>query len=106
MDEFVFKIVQLVVIIVAGLIGRYLIPWIKTKIEMNKLEESLKWIEAFVKAAQQTIKGEKVNEEKFEKVLQWTKEKLDEIGVEMTEEQIRALIESSVYEMKDSAKEK
>ena len=81
MDQVMTTAIELVVLIVAALIGRYFIPFIKTNVDMNKLELITKWALKFVKSAENIVVGEKMGDERRQMVTDWIKEKADEIGI-------------------------
>ena len=99
MDDIMIKIIELVIIIIAALIGRYAIPYIKTKVDMNKLLLISEWALKFVKTAENVIKGSKMGEERRKQVITWIKEKANEIGIELTEDQVRTILEDAYTTM-------
>ena len=99
MEQIITTIVELVVLIVAALVGRYVIPFIKTKVDMSKLALITEWALKFVKAAENMLTGSSRGEEKRNQVTAWLKEKADEIGIELTEAQIRTLLEDAYTTM-------
>ena len=103
-NDLIFKTLEVVIIVIATIIARYVIPWIKQKVNIAKIESIYQWTDKFVHAAEQLIQGEKMGEEKLKAVSMWLKEKSDEIGLEMTDEEIRVLIESFVYTLKQEKK--
>ena len=99
MDEIMIKIIELIVIILAALIGRYAIPYIKTKVDMNKLALISEWALKFVKTAENVIVGSGMGEEKRNQVVTWIKEKSNEVGIKLTEDQIRTILEDAYTTM-------
>lgn len=99
MEQIVTTAIELVVLIVAALIGRYLIPLLKTRLDADKLELFTIWALKFVKTAENVIVGDKRGNERREIVTAWLKEKADEIGIELTEDQIRTLLEDAYTTM-------
>ena len=99
MDQIISLLIELTVLILSLLIGRYAIPFIKTKLDANKLELITIWALKFVKTAENIIDGEKRGEEKRDQVTAWLKEKADELGLKLTEDQIRTILEDAYTTM-------
>ncbi len=94
-EEIISIVVKVVVLVIAALIGRYLIPWIKGKVGNDKLELVKKWALIFVNAAENTIKGEKKGAERREAVMGWLSEKAGDIGLILTVDDVRSLLENA-----------
>lgn len=101
MDDIIVKIIELVITIVVLLIGRYAIPYFKSKVGENNYQLILKWAITFVTAAENMILGEKTGEEKRELVTRWIKEKAGELGIKLTDEQVRTILESALAQAKN-----
>ena len=99
MDNIISLLVELAVLIIATLLGRYLIPLFKTKLDADKLELFSVWALKFVKAAENIISGSGKGEEKRDQVTKWLKEKADELGLKLTEDQIRTILEDAYTTM-------
>ena len=99
MEQITTTIIELIVLIIAALIGRYVIPFIKTNVDIKKLELITEWALKFVKAAENILTGSGRGEEKRNQVITWLKEKADEIGIELTEDQLRTLLEDAYTTM-------
>ncbi len=99
MDQIISLLIELVVLILATLAGRYLIPLVKTRLDANKLDLITIWALKFVKAAENTIVGNKKGDEKRDQVTMWLKEKADELGLKLTEDQIRTILEDAYTTM-------
>lgn len=101
MDEIVVRIIELIITIIIALIGRYAIPYLKGKMGEQNYKLILQWAVTFVVAAEKMIIGEKTGEEKRELVTKWIKEKANELGIKLTEEQIRTILESALAQAKN-----
>ena len=99
MDKIMVLVIELVVLILSVLIGRYAIPWVKTNLDMTKLMLIADWALKFCKAAENILVGEKRGDEKREQVMLWLKEKANEIGIKLTEDQIRTILEDAYTTM-------
>lgn len=89
---------RLVVLIMAYVAGKYLIPFVQT-VTMQR------WALTFVKSAEAIIKTAKSGAEKRELVSKWISDKAKVIGVVLSEEEVRALLEEAVNIMnKESGK--
>ena len=99
MEQIISVAIELVVLILAALAGRYLIPFCKTKLDINKLTLISEWALKFVKTAENLLSQNGKGEEKRDMVTAWLKEKADEIGIKLTEDQIRTLLEDAYTTM-------
>jgi LL-H family phage holin len=96
MNETLFNLLQICVVFVLGIIVRFFIPWAKEKIYNTKYGSVLEWVFKFVCAAEQTItKGD----DKKDYVIKKLKNLVEQKKLNLTDEQIDALIESTVNEM-------
>ena len=98
MDDMTFLILRIVTTLIALIVACYVVPLLKQtfdRIEDKKLDS---FIQAAVYAAQQTIKT--CGEDKFAYVEKLTLGWLNDHGIEITQEQLKVLIESAVYAMK------
>ena len=53
MNEMIFEVLRLVVLLAVFVVTCYLIPWVRGKIGKDKLDEITKWVNAAVLMAQQ-----------------------------------------------------
>ena len=90
------KILEVVVLLICTIVGRYIIPWVKTKVNVEKISLITTWASIFVQAAEQIISGKGLGEEKKTKVLEWLQEKLSEIGITLSDDDLNNIIESAV----------
>ena len=104
MDELLFTIIKLLVIVVITVVMRYGIPLLKSLIENTKLNEAVKWAKWAVDSAEQTIKKGGSGAEKKAIVTQFLKEILIEKNIALSDAQLDALIEAAVFAI-DSNKE-
>lgn len=100
MDAIILKIMELVISIVVALIGYYVVPFIKAKIATEKTYEVAHYVMEFVQAAEQ-IYGEKTGKTKKDYVVDLVTKLCDETHLNLTHEQIVALVESAVYDLKN-----
>lgn len=99
MNDILFEILKLVVMVSTLVITGYLIPWLKSKIGTEKMEQAEKWVKYAVLKAEQVMSGKNGTEKKsyvveFLTYLFWEKDIL------ITEEQLDILIEAAVKQMK------
>lgn len=95
------EITQAVVIISVVIAIKYLVPWIKSRIEVSQYEWILQVIEDAVLYAEQTITAVKSGQQKLEVVSHYVRECLTEKNVTISGAQLRTMIESAVYTMKE-----
>ena len=99
MNEIVFEIIKVVVMLVALVIARYLVPWLKEKIGADKLAEAEKWVKYAVLKAQQVL-WEESGPDKKAYVTEFLKEILTAKNIALSDEQLDVLIEAAVKQMK------
>lgn len=104
-EDIIFKIVELIIVIIAAIVARYVVPYMKLSIGESKMEKLLYWITTFVRSAEMLF-GEKTGEEKLKYVLTNVTSKLNDIGIKVDETDLRALIEDAVYSYTQNTKEK
>lgn len=105
MDEIIFQVIKLAVMLSALLITRYAVPWIKKKIDLERLNEIEKWAEKAVLKAQQVFKA-KPGAERKAYVTEFLKELLIAKNIALSDEQLDILIEAAVKQMKMKEKSK
>lgn len=98
MNEIIFLAIQLGVTIVAFLCGKYLLPNIPASVS-EKLEELSGWAAQFVVWAREFMKGS-TGEEKMAKVVELLKEIAEEAEIDVTEEQLKAIVQNAYEAMK------
>jgi LL-H family phage holin len=97
MNDVLFMILKVVVIVAVTLITRYLVPWIKAQNDSSTRSLIYEVIETGVKAAEQTITGSGKGAEKKAKVEAYVIERLADLGISIDADQLDELIEESVY---------
>lgn len=97
MDELLFTIIKLLVIVVITVVMRYGFPLLKGFIESTKLNEAVKWAKWAVDSAEQTIKKGGSGAEKKAIVTKFLKEILTEKNIALSDAQLDALIEAAVF---------
>jgi hypothetical protein len=97
MEELLFQLLLAVVTVIAGAIGRFVIPWIKEKVEGTKFQNVCEWTETFVAAAEQYIKTGGPDKKTY--VAVHLKNLLKSKKLSLSDEQLNALIESTVNEL-------
>lgn len=103
MNDLLFSILQVVITCAIAAICRYVIPYIATKLKESKYSFLGDLIFDAVKACEQAIQGDKVGAKRKEAVIEYAKKVCDEYHINITPEQIEALIESCVLTMKEEA---
>ena len=99
MNDIIFEIVKVVVMVAALVITRYLIPWLKEKIGADKLAVAEKWARYAVLKAQQVLWDESGKDRKAY-VTEFLKEILIAKNIALSDEQLDVLIEAAVKEIK------
>lgn len=99
MNDILFEILKLVVMISTFSVTAYLVPWLSRKIGADKLETIARYTKKCVLAAQQ-VYWAKTGEEKRKTVQKWLQNYCENHHIAITDEQIGILIEAAVKEMK------
>lgn len=99
MNEIIFEVIKIVVMVAALVITRYLIPWLKEKIGADKLATAEKWAKYAVLKAQQVL-WEQDGQDKKAYVTEFLKEILIAKNIALSDEQLDVLIEAAVKQMK------
>lgn len=99
MNDIIFEVLKLVVMLVAFVAARYFIPWMKTKLEAEKVNLIAQWATKAVLMAQQTLTTESGIEKK-EIVTNFLRGILEAKDIALSSEQLNVLIESAVKQMK------
>lgn len=101
MNDITLKILELVVVVAVILMTRYVIPWIKSNTAINQNAIIVELVNAAVLFAEQTMTGGSV---KKEAVMSLVCDALAEKGIDVTHDQIDALIEAAVFAMNQNKK--
>lgn len=88
-------IVETIVALVAAVITAFAIPWLKGKIDADKLEKVKLWVTVAVEAAEQIYVGSGRGEEKKAYVVQFLEEK----GFTLDPDSLDKLIEAAVFNL-------
>lgn len=99
MDEIIFEVIKVIVMIAVLVVARYMVPWIKEKIGADKLAQIEKWTKYAVEMAQQ-VHWTETGEDKKAIVTKFLKEMLTAKNIALSDEQLDVLIEAAVKEMK------
>lgn len=101
MNDILFEVLKLVVMVAILVITKYAVPWIKTRIDTEKMSIVADWAKKAVLYAQQTMWSDS-GEDRKAIVTQFLKELLTAKNISISDEQIDILIEAAVKEMKIS----
>lgn len=103
MEAIIPQIVELVILIIAVLLGRYIIPWIKAKLDIEQLSMAIAYAQSGVAAAEQILYGKGLGDEKLQYVTEWLSKELPKLGIRMSDESIRVIIEEAVKTMNEQS---
>lgn len=103
MNEVIYAAVYFTVTLGAFLLGKYVFPNIP-KTVTDKLSELSKWAAKFVEWAKE-FKKDKTGEEKMAAVVEQLKKIADEAGLNVTEDQLKAIAQTAYNAMKAGEKE-
>ena len=99
MNEILFEVLRLVVLLAVFVVTCYLIPWIRGKIGQDRLDEISKWVNAAVLMAQQVYSA-KTGAERKAIVIDMLRNILTAKNISISDDQIDVLIEAAVKAMK------
>lgn len=108
MQNLIFNVLMALVVAIAGIVAKQVIPFVKAKKEeaLAKIRQT-KWafaadiIDAVVRAVEQTVSDEIHGDGKKEIAIKYIQELLAQNGIEVTAEQLDALIEAAVQAMNE-----
>lgn len=99
MNDIIFEILKVVVMVIVLVITRYLVPWLKENIGADKLAVAEKWARYAVLKAQQVF-WEKDGQDRKAYVTEFLKEILMAKNIALSDDQLDVLIEAAVKRMK------
>lgn len=99
MNEMIFEVLRLVVLLTVFVVTCYLIPWVRGKIGQDRLDEITKWANAAVLMAQQ-VYAAKTGAERKAIVVDLLKDILIAKNISISDSQLDMLIEAAVKTMK------
>ena len=109
MDKLVFNILLALVVAIAGIIAKNVLPFLKAKKEeaLAKLRETkfafaADIIDAVVRAVEQTVSEELHGDDKKNLAIKYIQELLAQNGIAITAEQLDVLIEAAVQAMNEA----
>lgn len=82
-------------------IRKFVIPWLDSKMSADQQAELARWIGIAVEAAEQLWKGSNRGEEKKAYVVAFLAEKGYVLDIDAVSEEINALIEAAVWQLKN-----
>ena len=91
------KIIEAIITLLVAVITAFVIPYIKSKLSADELAEIMKWVKIAVQAAEMIYKESGMGKEKKK----FVEDFLTEHGIKVDIEQLDALIESAVLELKN-----
>lgn len=98
MRDIYLEIAKLVLMILAALITRYLIPWLKAKTESETMSVLIDWAMQAVLAAEQAHQAE-TGQERKAIVTKFIKQILQQKNIALADEEIDVMIEAAVKQM-------
>lgn len=106
MNNLIFNVLMALIVAIAGIIARQLMPFLKAKKDeaLTKLRQT-QWswaadiIDAVVRAVEQTVSEEIHGQDKKLLAVQYIAKYLQQAGIELSMDQIDSLIEAAVQQM-------
>ena len=97
LNDLLFELLKLVLIICSALITRYVIPFIRREIQNTEYAWVVDVVEDAVRYVEQVTNEEGAGSKKKELVLNFVQSQLDARGIKISQDQLNALIEATVY---------
>lgn len=112
MDQtLLMQVLEVVISVIIAVITRYLIPFLKTKIDANKLQKHIEeldlvaqWTFKYVNSAENIYTEAKQGNLKRETVTEWIVEFCNKAGITLSEAEIRAILETAYTAMMNEKK--
>lgn len=96
------SIMKAVCVVICAVITRYVAPMIKANIDSKKLENIMYYASILVAGAEQKIRESGAGERKLAEVTELLSAKAKQIGLSLTADEIRLIIEDAVKTMKEN----
>ena len=89
------QVIQALLTLILAVISAYVIPWIKSRVNQEKLDKIQQYAEYAVRYAEQVYSTEQFKEKK-EYVFNYILDKVNTIGIKMNEKDVDILVEGIV----------
>ena len=99
MNEVIFEVIRIIVMVAVLVVARYLVPWLREKVGTDRLAQIEKWVRYAVEMAQQ-LHWSQPGEDRKAIVTEFLREILIAKNISISDEQLDVLIEAAVKEMK------
>ena len=100
MDGKVFTQIMIgIIMIIGALVSYYVIPWLKTLVTEQQLGQLAYYVSIAVRCAEQIYPVEEWMQKKAY-AMKFVRNELNEMNISVTDEQISAMIEAMVHEVK------
>lgn len=96
-EEIILKLLEAAALALVLVITRYLVPYLRSRVGQENLELAIAWAGTFVAAAEKLFVGKGRGEEKKEKVTAQLSDKMNELGLKISEGDLDSIIEEAVY---------
>lgn len=101
MEQILLSIFTLVLAIATYIFRKVIMPYVESNVKKNDLDKVIALVKIAVSAAEQIFKESKAGKNKKE----YVKKYLSKMGIELTDVQLNALIEATVYELNNAKQE-
>lgn len=100
MNEALFKVLLTLIPVLGAIITYVIVPYIRSKMTTEQLNQVTIWVERAVKAAEMMWTASGKGTEKKAYVTEFLKNTLSKMNLNLTDDQLDALIEAAVKELK------
>ena len=109
MDRFIFNVLMALVVTIAGIVARELLPYlqrkreeVESKIRRTKWAWAVDIVDAVVRAVEQTVADDIHGKDKKDRAILYISRIMRENGIDITSDEISALIEAAVHTMNEN----
>lgn len=105
MDDKIFDLLLALIPVLATILTAHIIPYIKAKVDNEKLVKYEEWVNNAVRAAELLFIGSGKGKDKKAYVVEFLTDMFNQNKIAITEEQMTILIESAVQQMNENKTE-
>lgn len=102
MEVIITTLLRLIILVIITVGAKIIYPYIKSKVSEQTLKEIQSWAITFVKAAELIYAEQGSGKDKLTYVTELLNKALEKTNVSYTEDEIRAIIEGAVKDLKES----
>ena len=105
MNDIVYYALYILVVLAGTLITRYLVPFIKSKLDTQKLNHLMIWAEKAVCAVEQSHTDKNLPSTKKECAMEIIEDAAAKLGLKMSDSELETLLEAFVHQLNQGKKD-